>query len=230
MIFDLRLLIYGYGQPSALRCFIRKFQIRISTAFSLIEVLVVVAIIGLLAILALPSLTGILGGSKINMGIETVMGALSSARQIAATKNCDVEFRLIEMKDRTFPGSSAAIRAVQILEIRESITNPIGQVRYFPLGVIIGNSVEMTSIGSLTNSIATSSDFKIAGVGTSYSYRSFRFRPDGSLNLKHLLPTATNYFLTLYDEKFQPVGSNPPSNFATIQLDPATGAGILYRP
>jgi len=208
-----------------------KMPHRKSEGFSLIELLVVIAIIGLLASLALPSITGILGGSKINLGIESVNGALSSARQLAVTKNRDVEFRLIEMTDPTSPAAGNAIRAVQILEILETGTNPIGKPRVFPSGVIIGSSVAMSSLSALTSVDSTASDPKVPGV-SSYRYRSFRFRPDGSMNLKTLLPTVTNYFLTLYDEKFQSQisGNNPPPNFATIQLEPSTGAATLYRP
>jgi hypothetical protein len=53
------------------------------------------------------------------------------------------------------------------------------------------------------------------------------------MNLKTILPpTVTSYFLTLYDEKFQSKisGSTPPPNFATIQVEPSTGAATLYRP
>jgi hypothetical protein len=140
------------------------------------------------------------------------------------------------MKDPASPGfSGSQIRAVQILEIQETGTTPLGKPRVFPPGVIIGASPAMSSLcdAAMTNVAAAASDPRIPGVGTTYKYRSFRFRPDGSLNLKNLLPsTVTNYFLTVYDEKFesQVSGSTPPKNFATIQLEPATGAAILYRP
>ena len=84
-----------------------------SKAFSLIELLIVMAIIVLLAAMTIPSMTGILGGSKVSMGVETVMGALSSARQLASTKNRQIEFRLITMADPTSPfTTNSAIRAI----------------------------------------------------------------------------------------------------------------------
>lgn len=206
-------------------------EFKMKRAFSLIELLVVVAIIAILAALALPSLSGIIGGSKINLGVESVSGALSSARQLAVTKSRDVEFRLIEMTDPAIPGGSTAIRAVQILEIRETGANPIGRPRVFPSGVVIGSTVAMSSLGALTNVTATVNDPKVPGVNA-YKYRAFRFRPDGSVNLKTALTNTSNYFLTLYDEKFesQISGSMPPPNFATIEIEPSTGAATLHRP
>lgn len=204
-------------------------------AFSLIELLVVLAIIGILAVLAVPSLNSILGGSRINLGVEAVTGTLTSARQLAAAKSSEVEIRLIEMRDPSLPSSTPEIRAIQILEIRDGTTNSVGKVRVFPAGVIVGSAPAKSSIcdPSILNQSATANDQKISGVGTDYKYRSFRFRPDGSMNLKALLPpSVTNYFLTVYDEKdgSQWSGNTPPANFAAIQLEPTTGTTVLYRP
>jgi len=202
--------------------------------FTLLELLLVVAIIGLFAVVALPSLSGILGGSRVSLGIESVNGALSLARQLAVTKNHDIEFRLIEMPDPAVPGSASAIRAVQIVEITEGGAIPAGKVRVFPSGVVIGSPPEMTSLAALPNVPASANDPQVPGIGTSYKYRGFRFRPDGTTNLGFIPELAaasvTNFFLTLYNERTPPDGARPPDNFATIQIEPSTGSFTLHRP
>lgn len=202
-------------------------------AFSLLELLVVIAIIAVLLVLSLPSLSGIMGGSKIGVATETVAGALSSARQLAAAKNREVEFRFITMKSPTFlSGSGAEMRAVQILEVADGAIRPLGRPRVLPEGVIIGSSTGISSLAALGSTNAVAGDSPISGIGTDYSYRVFRFRPDGSSDLEMRLPNPDDgkYFLTLFDEKTAPSGNTPPPNFATIRLEPATGAYTVYRP
>ena len=202
-------------------------------AFTLVEILVVISVIGAMAALVIPSLVGILRGSQLSTGIEIVFGVFSNARQLGATTNHDIEVRLIEMKDPASPSSTSQIRALQMLEIREDgLPNQIGKTGMLPSGVIIGSPAEMTSLSALANITASAADPSIPRVGRDYKYRSFRFRPDGSLDLhkKAKLSGVSNYFITLYDEKFSPRGGIPPANFATIQFESATGATALYRP
>ena len=203
------------------------------SAFSLIELLVVLGIVGLLVTLTLPALTGIMGGSKVGLATETVAGALSSARQLATTRNREVQFRLITMKNPTFfAGSADEIRAIQILEVVDGVLRPLGRPRILPEGVIVGKAPAMNSLAELPALAAGSSDSRISGIGTGYSYQFFQFRPDGSLDLKTRLPSPSGgkYFLTLFDEKVPPSGNTPPPNFATILLEPATGSYTVYRP
>ena len=193
------------------------------SGFTLVELLLVMAIIIAMTALMGPVISGILGGSQVSAGVETVQGALTTARQIAATKNRLVEFRLISMKDPANPLSSSAIRAVQILENRESGLTPIGKLRPLPSGIIIGTNTALTSLAAL---VTNNGDMRLPNVGTGYTYGCFHFKQDGSTDLLTLVP-GTNAIMTLYDGKMP---GTPPKNFATLMIEPATGTAVLYRP
>lgn len=196
--------------------------------FTLVELLVVMALIAILASLAMPSVSSITRGSNVTFGGETVAGALSNARQLATSKNRSVEFRLIKMSDPKGVSPGQEIRAVQIVEVTEGGLKPAGRLRFLPQGVIVSSVPAMTSLAN--SAIKSPGDISIPGVGTSYEYYAFRFRPDGSIDIKSRLPSASGYYITIYEDKTTPSGSTPPANFVTIQLEPATGAFSVYRP
>lgn len=197
--------------------------------FSLIELLIVMALIAILASLAIPSMSGITRGSNVSIGGETLAGALSNARQLATSKNRSVELRLIKMTDPKGVSPGQEIRAVQIVEVTEAGLKPASRLRFLPEGVIVSSVKEMSSLADAA--IKKTGDISIPGVGMNYEFFAFRFRPDGSIDLKSVLPSATtSYFLTIYEDKFTPSGSTPPANFVTIQLEPATGGFAVYRP
>jgi uncharacterized protein (TIGR02596 family) len=184
-------------------------------------------------LIAVPTMTGIMGGSKVAVATEIVAGALSSARQLAVSANRDVEFRLITMRDPAFLSTSTPqIRALQVLEVTEGQLRPLSRPRLLPDGVIIGSGTGLTSLADLDDVAAAATDSRISGIGTTYTYRSFRFRPDGSLNLKMRLeyPNDDKYYFTIHDERSPPSGDTPPPNFATFRLEPSTGAYTVYRP
>jgi uncharacterized protein (TIGR02596 family) len=200
------------------------------SGFSLLELLVVIAIMAILFAFAARSPTGVLSGSRLSLGLETVFGTLTSARQHAVTKGRDVEVRLIEVSDPEQPGSNAQMRAVQVFEIGEAGLVPVGKVRWLPQNVIVNGNATLTSLSAIPLTDATAANApEIPGIGHNYKFRSFRFRPDGSANLRALM-TGTDFFITIHDESNPLPATGIPANFATIQIEPSTGAAVVYRP
>ncbi|MFQ3578499.1 MAG: Verru_Chthon cassette protein D [Verrucomicrobiia bacterium] len=202
-------------------------------AFSIVELLVVIAIMGLGIGLGGMAISGVMTSARLNQAVETLNGGLNTARQLAVTRNRDMEVRLLSFPPRNGQPGEARVRAIQIFEMSEDGQRKLmGNVRHFPDGAILSNSNDFTSLLQLASQTpsqtAPHKDPSIAGVGMNYTFRSFRFRPDGSANfaLPNPLPS---YHMTLVEERTAAASGLPP-NFATIQIEPPTGATVIYRP
>jgi hypothetical protein len=80
-------------------------------------------------------------------------------------------------------------------------------------------------MGIAESAAAPTKDPSIPGLGTSYRYVQFTFRPRGSLELN----IQDNWFATVVFARHAS-DSSPPANFATIQIDPVNGGVQVYRP
>jgi uncharacterized protein (TIGR02596 family) len=213
-------------------------------AFTLLEMLVVMAIIVMLAALLVPSSVGIMKGMSLTQGGQMVRDQLSYARQTALSRNLPVEVRFYQYGDPLIPGESASnptsgkYRAVQLFQIMESgsAAKPLGKIQRLPDTIIVDSGTTLSSIiGDLTRTSGTGSstgavlNTPIPRVGTSYNCVSFRFQPDGSTNL----PRNANWFLSLHyasvGDTLSVTGGTLPS-FITLQVDPANGHVKIYRP
>lgn len=207
------------------------------TAFSLIELLVVITIIAIIATFSVPAVTGILRGSSITQGSQMLTEQFSLARQLALSKNRSIEVRFYLYADPESPGESIATNttwqyhAMQLFEVLESgAAVPIDKLQRLPGIVIMSSRFTFSSLISDNGQVAkppTSKDPELPrGVGRNYNYISFRYLPDGSTNLA---PTAS-WFLTIHNLTDKPNGTTPPINFFTIQVDPVSGATKGFRP
>jgi len=77
-------------------------SVRVGSAFSLIELLVVVAIIGLLMTAAVPALNSVLENGRLTQAAATLVNQLTQARQRASAENKNITLRFIR-KDASSP-------------------------------------------------------------------------------------------------------------------------------
>ncbi len=84
-------------------------------------------------------------------------------------------------------------------------------------------------MSSSTSAAVAATDFSLGnGIGTSYSYLSFRFLPDGSADLKQ--SGIAVWFVTIHSRTEGDRMIKVPSNYFTVQIDPYNGHMYDYHP
>jgi len=188
------------------------------TGFSLIELLVVVAIVVILAAVTVPATSSALRGASLNQAGQLVSDQLSVARQEAVSKSQDVEVRFYRMTN----GLVSGWKGLRIVRIEQTptgpVTNPVGRFVSLPDSVMISESSSLSPL--MMNATAQSENMGSRG---QLSYRAFRFRPNGGLEVG----VGSNNFVTLVN--MQDIGASP-ANFYTIQINPLSGKATVYRP
>lgn len=200
-------------------------------AFSLIELLAVIALLAILAVFAVPATANIMRGSEINRGDQALVQQLAIARQRAIARNRRVEVRFYKFINPDAVGSAPAFCAMQSFLIDENNkTTPNGRITKLPASVLINEVAANSSLLSVADKVnwdaTTDPQISLPGAGTSYTAKAFQFRPDGSTSLD---PTQI-WYVTLHSAQAGATAATPPSNFATIQVDPVSGATRSYRP
>ena len=204
-------------------------------AFTLFELLVVIAVIGMLAMLLVPTATTLLKGTQLSQAGQLLGGQLGLARQLAIAKNRTVEVRFYRYGDPEIPGENAGdpttgkFRALQLFQIRDDgSASALSKVQSVAVSVILDSGATLSPMLQTPKTWATNdAQVPIPRVGTSYDCRAIRFFPDGSTDLTKdgTLAFATLHALTKGDNL-----ASPPANFATIQVDAYNGHIRTFRP
>ena len=198
------------------------------SAFSLIELLVVMAIVVILMAAAVPALNSVLEGGRLTQATTLIVNQFTLAKQNATAENKNITLRVIR-KDTSSPYDR-----IQLVRL-DSAGNatPMLRVATLPTQTAIASDPSLSTIMGIAESAAApTKDPSIPGLETSYRYVQFTFRPRGSLERPPGSPElniANNWFATVVFARHAS-DSSPPANFATIQIDPVNGGVQVYRP
>ncbi len=200
------------------------------SAFTLVEILVVLLVIAIIAAFAMPAMNSVLRGSKMTIAGDDIVRAMNMARQVAVKDSAPVEFRFYYVDDPEQPGAAEAYRSFQAVRklydprnTSEYEVEAVTPVTDLPDAVVFSDNGQFSTLLGKDELVR---DQVKSGHGEServegVDYRAIIFLPDGSVNLPDRRgSTLLLWYLTIVRETDD---LNDPKEFVAIQLDPVTG-------
>jgi uncharacterized protein (TIGR02596 family) len=196
-------------------------------AFTLLEILLVIALIMILVALLAPGITSIGKAQRLTQAEQLITSQLVLARQIAVAQGQTIEVRFYRYQGAS--DTSPTFQAIQLIKWgTDGIQRPADRLHKLPAGVVLYDNTNARSTLLDAARIRTSDpaqndpDLPEAKAGK-YDVASFIFLPDGSTNLD-----VTGYWHVTAAST--PIQNTLPANFITVQLDPLNGIPRVYRP
>lgn len=200
---------------------------RSSTAFTLVELVIVVALISMLFIVAVPYTMGALQSASLTSSGNTLMQKLAQAQQRASTENRPVAVDFFYYDLDGIPGC----HAIQLVSYdpATNATTPMEPPVYWSEGRVVLldgvlSPMFTTNVLPVNTGTATREPFKKLEA----TFRRLILYPNGSTSLR--IPLREAYLTFVSTKNYQKDIATPPPNYYTVQVDPVTGRGHAYRP
>jgi len=198
-------------------------------AFTLAELLTVIAILIFLFAFLTPAIGPLLNSSSINTAGSMVVDEFNLARQVALARNRNVEVRFYRLESES--GDDRQFRA-----FRSFLTDgddpakaePLSKVRYLPRAVIFAPQTNFSPLLNGGSPGLITGQEALPQATSATPYVGFLFRSSGGTSLS---PPDELWYVTLHGETApKTAATGLPSNYFTIQVDPVTGRVRSYHP
>jgi uncharacterized protein (TIGR02596 family) len=203
-----------------------------SAGFTLIELLAVIVVMGIIMAISVPLLFSSMSANRLSGAGESLVSQIALARQYAVSRNAEVELRFYRYARADEPNSTLAYRAALLVKpsvagAAVTAAEPLGPIFYFGSDTVLGETNDLSPIlQDPQRNEGTDTEDLIASAGSTATYKSIRFYPDGSSDLTKV---HNKSYLTVVSEQAMLAGGVP-KNFFAIQIDPYTGRCSSYRP
>lgn len=201
------------------------------SGFSLVEMLVVVSVIGLIAAATAPMLFATMKANRLSAAGEEISNRIALAQQFAVSRNHEVELRFYHYSDPEDPKTRDHYRATLIVEPAADPNAPgavqttvLSEMSYLRNGIVVAHS---SVLSPTLEDVNDQGDSEGRIRAASASYRSIRFSPDGTCDVK-LRPEDA--YLTIVEERDLAAQGEVPKNFFAVQIDHYTSRITTFRP
>jgi uncharacterized protein (TIGR02596 family) len=222
-------------------------------AFSLIELLMVMAIIAIIAAVTLPAFNNLGKAQSLSSAGSNLLDQFALARQSAVAQNRVVEMRFYKRRENPAQPVDAnsnpeRFRSFRTLIHEEPVKDATGTFVTMPVAlttmqdlptrvVISDEQTFATLIFPYTNTTPPRPLLKeaLSDAEKDVPYQVVRFKPTGGTDLGvNGTPDGDKWFLTIKSDNDPKVGTGagarPANNYFTIMLDPVSGRARAYRP
>jgi uncharacterized protein (TIGR02596 family) len=229
---------------------------KLRRAFTLVELLAVMAVIAIVIAFAVPAATQIMKGSQLTQGSQQFADQIGYARSLAISKNRPIEVRFYRFSDPETPGEDVTQpkqgkwRAFQLFEqLENGAILPVGPMHRLPRMVIMDGDKYSTLISekfkgqpedASTDKTAPELPVEVGErkVGRQYEYVHFKFLPDGSTDLPPRAKEGTGIGTDVNDDSWYVTLVNLTDenrsistvNYYILQIDAISGTIKSYRP